>query len=93
MIRELKANMLQNWDKRFPSLQLHYAAALLDPTTRQLRSLHQFLSDEKISESLFLLKLANELNISLDQFDVKTLTQLSDVSIIDTQQPSNSVQD
>ena len=57
--------MLSNWDKRFPTLLVHNAAALLDPSRKQLKSVSNCLSKQGETVVDFLLKTATELSIDI----------------------------
>ena len=37
-ISQMKRSILQNWDKCLPSLEIHIAAALLDHSTKRLKT-------------------------------------------------------
>ena len=65
IIKELKRFMLSNWDKRFPTLLVHNAAALLDPSRKQLKSVSNCLSKQGETVVDFLLKTATELSIDI----------------------------
>lgn len=64
LTQQMKKTMLAKWDDRLPSLGIHYLAALLDPTLKNLKSLRDFLNSRlQISHVKFILDMLCDLGI------------------------------
>ena len=64
LTQQMKKTMLAKWDDRLPSLGIHYLAALLDPTLKNLKSLRDFLNSRlQISHVQFILDMLCDLGI------------------------------
>ena len=63
IIADLKERMLDKWDHRLPQLLLHVLAALLDPTTKNIRSVIKYIEDNNTTVSRFLISMAEELGL------------------------------
>ena len=71
-VSQMKRSILQNWDKCLPSLEIHIAAALLDHSTKNLKTVLDFLKNKDLTAAEFLTNVMTELDI-----ETKT-TSLSD---------------
>ncbi|KAL5248211.1 hypothetical protein ACHWQZ_G017404 [Mnemiopsis leidyi] len=59
--------MLASWDDRIPSMGLHYIAAFLDPSLKNLKSLEDYLETRKDSLSQFIFETMDEIHVKLEK--------------------------
>ena len=62
-ISQMKRSILQNWDKRLPSLEIHIAAALMDHSTKHLKTVSDFLKNKDLTAAEFLTNVMTQLDI------------------------------
>ena len=66
-IKEVKKMMHANWDTRIPSMGLHYIAAFLDPSLKNLRSLVDYTESREDAMSEFIISIITEMGITMKQ--------------------------
>ena len=65
--KEVKKRMHANWDTRIPSMGLHYIAAFLDPSLKNLRSLVDYMESREDTMSEFIISIVSEMGITMQQ--------------------------
>ena len=63
-LKDVKNKMHVSWDTRIPSMGLHYIAAFLDPSLKNLRSLIDYMKTRKDTMSDFIIEVMTELGIT-----------------------------